>query len=870
MLYKKWLWSPWRSVVILIFFLCIGSIIHLQAQYNPSQIIIGQDGIMRWDVDSTEVTGFGINYTVPFAHAYRMGKKMGIDLQRAIDQDVYQFARLGLDLYRVHVWDCEISDTLGNLLDNEHLQLFDYLLFRLKERNINAVITPIAYWGNGWPEPDEKTPGFSTKYGKDKCLVDPDAIKAQERYLSQFVSHINPYTGIAYKNDPSILAFEISNEPHHRGTPEEVTYFVMRMKEAIFSAGCPKPVFYNVSHSVHLADAYYDAGIDGGTFQWYPTGLGFQKELGGNMLPNVDRYVIPFESEMKDNWSARFVYEFDAADMASSYMYPAMARTFRTAGMQLATHFSYDPTYLSPFNTEYNTHYMNLIYAPRKALSLMISAEVFRSIPLYSDYGVYPGNASFGPFKVSYADDLAEMVTEQKFYYTNHTQTKPPTAEKLEHIAGWGNSPLVQYEGTGAYFLDKIGNGLWSLEVLPDAIQVDNLFGRNSPDKTLAVLNFNSWPMKIQIPDLHKGYVVINTETEAFIDTYQGEFKVSPGKYMVMSIDFSQLDFSIYDFPTNESLAEYASKYLHPTISEKYVLHKATEESSEGQPFTIRALIASPTIPDSVDVWIYKDWNPVSIRMKRMHGYQYEAIIPADWMQKGKLPYWVTTYFGQTPQTYPGGNVNKPGDWNFDQSVSYHTNVVSSKKPVELFDAHLHVNRLNRVWLPDSKLVTGEEKGKDYLYIKINTLARNDPENPQGPKIADYSIRHFFGDLVAGRSGDIVSKKKLVLDAHSATDIKCPVQLALVMKDGTAFGAVVKLKSKENTYSIPLKKLKRIFPALLPRPYPTFLPYYSKAGKAAVLDMNQVESFQISVGPGMTPTEISHSHEVMIGRVWLE
>src|SRR5687768_8901260 len=212
----------------------------LSAQTTIDQIVIGGDGIMRWRKDNNEVTGFGVNYTVPFAHAYRSGKKMGIDLKQAIDQDVYHFSRLGLDLFRVHVWDCEISDTAGNLLVNEHLDLFDYLLFKLQERNIYAVITPIAYWGNGWPEPDGPTPGFSTHYGKDSCLVDTNAIRAQENYLRQFVQHVNPYTGKAYKDDPDILAFEVCNEPHHKGTPQEVTSFVRRMKDAIRSTGCTK------------------------------------------------------------------------------------------------------------------------------------------------------------------------------------------------------------------------------------------------------------------------------------------------------------------------------------------------------------------------------------------------------------------------------------------------------------------------------------------------------------------------------------------------------------------------------------------------------------------------------------------------------
>ncbi|MDZ4679673.1 MAG: hypothetical protein SH848_11535 [Saprospiraceae bacterium] len=118
-------------------------------------VLVNDNGVMRWGDTKQEIQGFGVNYTVPFAHAYRSAKKLGIDPLKAIDEDVYHFSRLGFDLYRVHVWDTEISDTLGNLLYNENLHAFDYLLKKLGERNINYVITPIAFWGNGWPEPDD-------------------------------------------------------------------------------------------------------------------------------------------------------------------------------------------------------------------------------------------------------------------------------------------------------------------------------------------------------------------------------------------------------------------------------------------------------------------------------------------------------------------------------------------------------------------------------------------------------------------------------------------------------------------------------------------------------------------------------------------
>ena len=107
-------------------------------------VYVDEEGVMRWGHNKEEVKGFGVNYSAPFAHGFRSAEKLGVDLKEAIDNDVYHFSRLDFDLYRIHVWDTEISDAEGNLLENEHLDLFDYLLKQLKDRNINFVITPIA------------------------------------------------------------------------------------------------------------------------------------------------------------------------------------------------------------------------------------------------------------------------------------------------------------------------------------------------------------------------------------------------------------------------------------------------------------------------------------------------------------------------------------------------------------------------------------------------------------------------------------------------------------------------------------------------------------------------------------------------------
>src|SRR5690606_31874157 len=135
-----------------------------------------------------------------------------------------------------------------------------------------------------------------------------------------------------------------------------------------------------------------------------------------------------------------------------------------------------------------------------------------RQIPLYANYGRYPDNTRFGPFRIDAETDLAELVTEEKFYYTHHTQTAPPAPEKLLHIAGCGNSPVVEYNGTGAYFLDKLEDGAWVLEVYPDAAVTDNLFGRNNTDTPRSTILPDARKFRLLLPGF-EDYFVIDLRT---------------------------------------------------------------------------------------------------------------------------------------------------------------------------------------------------------------------------------------------------------------------------------------------------------------------------------------------------------------------
>ncbi|MBX2962910.1 MAG: cellulase family glycosylhydrolase [Cyclobacteriaceae bacterium] len=853
--------------VVICLLVCLSTIGFSQ---RTTDAYVDKNGVLRWGNSKEEIKGFGVNYTVPFAHAYRTAKRLGVDIEKAIDEDVYHFARLGFDLYRVHVWDTQISDSVGNLLTNEHLHTFDYMIKKMKERGMKFIITPIAFWGDGWPEPDGKTPGFSHKYGKDACLTHPEAIAAQRNYLYQFLNHVNPLTGVAYKNDPDIIAFEVSNEPHHRESAEAVTGFINSMVDAMRSTGCKKPVFYNVTHSIQLADAYFKSKIQGGTYQWYPTGLGARHELGGNLLPHVDHYSIPFSTHPSFKSSARIVYEFDAADVGRSYIYPAMARSFREAGMQLATHFSYDPTYMAYTNTEYGTHYMNLAYTPQKALSLMIASEVFHQVPMFKSFGRYPSNTRFGNFFVNYEDDLAEMITESSFIYTNTTSSSVPDATKLKRIAGSGNSSVVSYDGTGAYFLDQLEPGVWRLEVMPDVCWIDDPFTRTSLKKEIAVIQWNQRTLTVNLPDIGSQYSIIgvNTGNSMKLESVDRSMEVLPGTYIILRKGKTTSYTGLTRWK-NIVVGEFTAPQA--TVKQNYVQHKPVEQLTEVEAVTISADIVSPSVPGSVELHVWSGYRREIISMDRLRGYTYQATIPSEMITKGFLSYFISITNDNISHTFPSGEKTYPTDWDFyvaDQA--YRIPVVSKGSAIFLFNAATDNDRLLRQWVRESSLVPTGHPGKAELLITINKLFRDDPEDKLRKPVYDYSMRFYTGHKTTGRAADIKQVNDIIFNGYALNGKPCKLQVALVTKDGRAYGAILSIEPDKKEYKVSLNQLVPVPLVTLPRPYPTFLPYYFTMDVKSSLDISAVESIQLSIGPGIPIEVLTEQHGIAIESIRLE
>ena len=849
----------WITVLIVLF-------LNICPVFSQITTVVDENGIIRWEPSGEEVKGFGVNYSAPFAHAYRSGEKLGLDIKAEIDKDLYHFSRLNFDLYRLHVWDTEISDADGNLLQNEHLDAFDYLLSELKKREINFVITPIAYWGNGWPEPDEDTPGFSNKYGKEGSLTNPKAVAAQQNYLTQFMNHVNPYTGIAYKNDPNLIAVEISNEPHHRGTPEEVKEFINKLAKAIRDSGSQKPVFYNVTHSVHLADTYFESDIQGGTFQWYPTGLGFKKEIPGNLLPNVNDYNIPFSNAIENNNAAKLVYEFDAADVNKSYIYPAMARSFREAGIQIGTHFAYDPSFLAYANTEYNTHYMNLNYTPHKALGLMIAGEIFHHNKLGEDQGTYPENLKFGDFLIQYEDDLAVYNSAEKFIYTNSNAEKPKAISELREIAGHGSSEVIEYDGKGAYFLDKLEEGVWRLEVMPDPFLIKDPFGNNSLEKTIAVIRYNLNEMKIAIPGLAGNFEFqqINIAESEVQEAEAGAISISPGTYLLTQ---KGQNFDIKNYKGDFRLELDNFVAVEESVERTYVLHEAVNAAEANQSFSIDAEIVSNEVINKAEIWFQNGNSYEAVEMKAKNQYDYSADVPQNLMVPGILTYRIILETTNGKRTFPGDVSGSPENWDFYSEDVYSTRIYDEGSAISVFDASMDADMVVHSWKPGNQIVPLNSV-EDEFQVRLDELFSEDIENKNATPIYDYSFRFNFQNKIRVRLPR--DQKELIIKARNLKSGTEKLQVALLMKNGSAFGKVIELDNHLKEIRIKLDELKPVKTITLPRPYPGFLPYYFEHQNPQDFDLQKVEALQFSIGPGIEPENLQKKHEIGIVKVTLQ
>lgn len=809
-------------------------------------VYVDDNGVMRWSDTKEEAVFWGVNYTTPFAYAYRALDKKGVDHKEAIRRDVYHIARLGFNAFRLHVWDVEISDSVGNLLDNEHLDLLDYLVAEVEKRGISTVLTLQTNFGNGYPERNINTGAYSYLYEKCNMHSDPKAQDAQRNYLTQFMRHRNRYTGKIYGADNNIVGFEVNNEPCHRGKPEETLTYINSMVEAMKSAGCERPIFYNASHNGAHVKSYFAADIDGATYQWYPSGLVAGRERKGNFLPVVDRYVIPFDTIEGFSDKAKIIYEFDPADISYAHVYPAVARAFRGAGFSWVTQFSYDPIDIAECNTEYQTHYMNLAYTPSKAISLMIAGEVMRNVKGGETFGEYPADTLFSHCVVSYKRDLSVWNSGDKYINSNESKVEPSDNAKLEQVVGVGSSPVVCYNGTGAYFLDRLEDGVWRLEVMPDAVPVADAYEKASPSRRVVELMWKSRDMKVSLADLTQNYVAEGVTKQGVQRAEAGVITVEPGVYILRRDD--DVDASRWSADVvwrNIKVGEYVAPERYDAPITLVHTPKALTKRAAPMEVTCRVLGEVDSVvlsPQWVSFW--SDRNP-SLTMKAGKGYTYETEVPSEWLKGDDFGYYITVYGKSEVKTYPSASEGAPLDWDARVVAPYITKTIGEGESIKLIASAADDGMIDTYSLPHWRGIAARAERNMPMSADVMRYTFD----PKGEEHR-YFIRKYVGEeLKAVRS---------MLDDMDEVTLYCgdiegvdQLNVTLISDMGIAYTATVDVTPQTQNIVVKVGELKQSPVALLPIAYPAFSSQYFETSEQIPFAMSQIEHIEIST-PAIT------------------
>ncbi|HTC19685.1 MAG TPA: membrane or secreted protein, partial [bacterium] len=345
-----------------------------------------------------------------------------------------------------------------------------------------------------------------------------------------------------------------------------------------------------------------------------------------------------------------------------------------------------------------------------------------------------------------------------KFYYSNTTSTSPVNAGSLAHIAGVGSSPIVHYFGTGAYFLDKLGKGVWRLEVMPDVMYIRDPFAKASPSREVTRVQWGYDSMHLVLPDLGDHFIVnaINEGNRFNTKASGGDFIVPPGVYLLNFGDpWTRFPDSLGEF--------YAPK---PYSSDLFAAHTPFPEVTAGNPFVISATIAGLDTGRAF-VQIGRNFIP----LQRQNASLYTAEVPGRLVNPGKLTYKIILHQGSNWAVFPGDSHGDPFAWDNTDETTYSTTATDG--PLEIYNP---------------------ATDRTFSY----------PPFRRGPVNGLNGFQTYFGGKRAGRTEEF---QHLYLKVRSTGKTQVKIHVTLTNADAFSYGADISAFPFFQDIEVPLDQM---------------------------------------------------------------
>jgi len=458
---------------------------------------------------------------------------------------------------------------------------------------------------------------------------------------------------------------------------------------------------------------------------------------------------------------------------------------------------------------------------------------------------------------LNYPGDMSELNADDAFMNAGTSESAPRNPKTLKRIVGFGSSRLVGYEGTGAYFLDKVREGVWRLEVYPDEVLVSDPFEQPQPDKVVSRLLYRSWPMRVLLPDLGGQFFAtpVNIPADRSAATRKAanaKVTVEPGIWLLHNRE--QIDQA--SLPARIDRVNFSEYHVNqPVAYPDFVVSLAPKEYMSGSRIEIRARVANSTVADEVNLWIRAAgmrFSGKAIPMARIQGNDYAAVIEPGVLAAGVYEYAISTKTGARATTFPGAVPRQPVDWPFRTDTLWSFRVTPPGAPMRLLDPKEDYRRLSFVRpgeqyrTPFFQIAPGESADESALSLALPDLGNDTPQR--------YAAALFIGDIVAARKADVPRANSLDIKLHAVGGARKTILVTLIEQDGSAWSASAVAGNSWSTVNVPLDKFRISRSIHIPSPFPGLWNYWREGPPRRGLAgdrirVQDVERLQLTVTP---------------------
>lgn len=171
----------------------------------------------------------------------------------------------------------------------------DYALAEARKYGMKMIITLVGDCATCSMGGIGQYLGWEKKTNPQDFFTDPQVIAAYEKHISAVLNHVNPLTGIAYKNDPTIMAWENCNmcglipllSGGKEASLEQVSNWVETIGKYIKSID-KKHLYLDTSGIFrYYPKVLDDKSVDMATMEYYPH---WDKIFGGKQVTTAETF----------------------------------------------------------------------------------------------------------------------------------------------------------------------------------------------------------------------------------------------------------------------------------------------------------------------------------------------------------------------------------------------------------------------------------------------------------------------------------------------------------------------------------------------------------------------------------------------------